>query len=91
MSADDAFGDELGDGRSVVAAVLDVVQRCRADLQPFFVLVVPVRDARVEIPAVVVEACRIGDAPDLVKGFVLFSSSRNPTTTSATWTPVSSM
>ena len=34
---------------------------CGADLQPLLVLVVPLGDPRVEVPAVVVEARRVGD------------------------------
>ena len=34
VAADDAIGDERGDVGGVVAAVLDVVQRRGADLQP---------------------------------------------------------
>jgi hypothetical protein len=53
--------------RVVVAAVLDVVKRLRADGQAFLVLAIPVADFRVEVPAVVVEARRVGDALDLVE------------------------
>jgi hypothetical protein len=42
--------------RGLVAAFFDGVQRCRARLQVCFVLLVPLRDAGVEIPAVVIEA-----------------------------------
>ena len=55
-SPDDAVGDEGGDLGVLVAAVLDVVQRVGARLQPLLVLLVPFGDARVQIPAVVVEA-----------------------------------
>ena len=89
MASDDAIGDELGDERRVASAVLDVVQRRGADLQSLFVLLVPLRDARVEVPAVIVEARGVGYSTDVVE--VLCSSSLNPTTTSATCTPVSSM
>ena len=47
--------------------MLDVVQRGGANLQAFLVFVVPLRDARVQIPAVVVEARRVGDAADVVE------------------------
>ena len=53
------------------AAVLDVVKRGGANLQPLLVFVVPLRDARVQIPAVIVEARRVGDAPDVVEGLAL--------------------
>ena len=39
-----------------LVVVLDVVQRGAADLQPFLVLGVPLRDSGVEVPAVIVEA-----------------------------------
>ena len=52
---------------SRVAAVLDVVQRRGADLQPLLVRLVPLGDARVEVPAVVVEAGRVGDPAHVVE------------------------
>jgi hypothetical protein len=58
-------------------------------LEPLLVRVVPLGDAGVEIPAVVVEPGGVGDRADLVER--LASSTRKPTTTSATCTPVSSM
>ncbi len=89
MAADDAIGDEAGDGGVLVTAVLDVVERLRADLESGLVLAVPIGHARVEVPAVVVEARAVSDL--LTSASDMFSSTRNPTTTSATWTPVSSM
>ena len=53
------------------AAVLDVVQRGGANLQAFLVFVVPLRDARVQIPAVVIEACGVGDVADVVEVLAL--------------------
>ena len=41
--------------------MLDVVQRCGAHREPLLVTVVPLGDARVEVPAVVVEARRRGN------------------------------
>ena len=61
MAADDAIGDQLGDGRGLIAAVLDVVQRRRADAQSILVGCVPLGHPCVEVPAVVVEACGVGD------------------------------
>ena len=43
------------------------MERCRAVRQPLLVSVVPFGDARVEIPAVVVEAGRFRDAADLIE------------------------
>ena len=62
----------------------------RANRQPLLVAVVPLGDARVEVPAVVVEPRGIGDLADLVERLAL-RARRKPTTTSATCTPVSSM
>ena len=61
MPADDAVGDQLGDGRRLVAAVLDVVQRRGADAQAVLVGLVPLGHPCVEVPAVVVEARGIRD------------------------------
>ena len=38
MAADDAIGDEVGEGGGVVAAVFDVVQRLVADREALLVL-----------------------------------------------------
>ena len=56
MSAQDRSRDQLGNFGDLVAAALDGVQRIGASLQMLLVLLVPLRDARVEIPAVIVEA-----------------------------------
>ena len=61
MAPDDAVGDQLGDGRRLVAAVLDVVQRRRADAQTVLVGFVPFGHPGVEVPAVVVEAGGVRD------------------------------
>ncbi len=58
VGADHGVGDERGEARGRLDAVLDVVQRRGADRQTFLVAVVPLGDARVEIPAVVVEPRR---------------------------------
>ena len=58
VRADDGIGDERGEARRGIDAVLDVVERCGADLQALLVACVPLRDARVEIPAVVIEPRR---------------------------------
>ncbi len=67
MAPDDAVGDELCNGRRVVTAMFDVVKSGGANLQALLVFVVPLGDARVQIPAVVVEARRVGDLPDVVE------------------------
>ena len=55
VTADDAVGDEGAHLGERVAACLDLVERMRAHRQPRFVCFVPLGDARVQIPAVVVE------------------------------------
>ncbi len=106
MAAQDGGGDEVGDFGGFVAAVLDGVQRVEAQLLArglFFggSFGVPLRGARVEVPAVVVDCASVGlrlaarvrnrrGARELRRAD--FSSRcRKPTTTSATWTPVLSM
>ncbi len=71
VTVDDAVGDERGDGGVLVPAMLDVVQGRGTHVQPLLVLLVPLGDARVQVPAVVVEARRIGDLADLVERLVL--------------------
>ncbi len=54
--------------------MFDVVQRRGADLQPRLARVgirsVPFSDLRVQVPAVVIEPCRAGDAADVGEGLV---------------------
>ena len=71
VAADDVIGDEVGQFRGLVAAMLDVVERRRADLQTVLVPGVPLGDLRVEIPAVVIEPRGRGDRADLVERLVL--------------------
>src|SRR5688572_1801214 len=71
MAANDALGNEMRDLRGLIAAMLDVVQRSGAYLQAVLVDVVPLRDARVEIPAVIIEASGIGDATNVVEVLAL--------------------
>ena len=71
VAADDAVGDERGEVGRRVAAVLDVVERRRADLEPRLVVLVPLGHAGVEVPAVVVEARRVGERAHLVEPLVL--------------------
>ncbi len=61
VAPDDPVGDEGGEVRCVVAAVLDLVQRGGPNLEAGLVLLVPLRHAGVEVPAVVVEPRRVRD------------------------------
>ena len=70
MATDDTIGDELSDERGVRSSVLDVVERRRADLQSLFVFLVPLRDAGVQIPAVIVEARGVRDMAHVVERLV---------------------
>ena len=89
VGANDTIGDERGHRGVLVAAVLDVVQRVGTQLQPLAIALIPLGGPGIEIPAVVIESSRVGDGRDLARSMP--SSTRNPTTTSATCTPVSSM
>ena len=71
MGAHDAVDDQRADRRGVVAAVLEIVEDRGADGEPRLIAVVPLGDLRIEVPAVVVEARRVGDRPDLVDRLVL--------------------
>ena len=71
VAADDPIGDEGADIGGFVSAMLDVVQRLGAVLQPILVLFVPLRHARVEIPAVEIEAGGIRDAANLLERLAL--------------------
>ena len=63
VAPDDPVGDEGGEVCRLVAPVLDLVQRRGANLEAAFVLLVPLRHAGVEVPAVVVEPRRVRDRP----------------------------
>ena len=67
VGAHDAIDDEGAHRGGLVAAVLEIVERGGTDGEPALVLLVPLGDARIEIPAVVVETGRVGDALDLVE------------------------
>ena len=56
MAAEDGDRDQVRERRGLVSSGLDLVQRLEPSLEVLLVLLVPLRDARVEIPAVVVEA-----------------------------------
>ena len=71
VRVDNGVGDERGETGGGIDAVLDVVQGCRTDLQAVLVALVPLRDAGIEIPAVVIEACRCRDSLRILEGELL--------------------
>jgi hypothetical protein len=89
MATQNGGRDQFGDGGQFRCRLFDGVQGFAAGLQVLLVLLVPLRDAGVEIPAVVIEARRADERFDFGAGF--FSMCVKPTTTSATCTPVLSM
>ena len=56
MASEHGGRDQVGDGRSFAARVFNRVQRLQTGLQVLLVLLVPLRDAGVEVPAVVIKA-----------------------------------
>ena len=64
MAAQDGGRDQFGDRGGFAGGVFDGVERFAPRLQIFFILFVPLRDAGVEIPAVVVEAGLAGEGFD---------------------------
>ena len=71
MAADDVIGDEAGHFSGGVAALLDLMECGGPDLQPLLVRLIPLGDASVQVPAVVVEPRRSGDLPHIVQRLVL--------------------
>src|SRR5580692_808672 len=75
MATKDGGRDQLGDGSRLTTGVFDGAQGLRTDLQVLFVLffafTVPLRDAGVEIPAVIVEVRLAGERFDFGAGFFL--------------------
>ena len=67
VRAHDSIRNEAGHFRRRVPSAFNSVERRGPDLQPFFVLLVPLGDFCVEIPAVVIESCRFGELPDSVE------------------------
>ena len=63
--------NQLGDGRSSRGGIFDGMQRIPADLQLFFVLLVPLRDTSVEVPAVVIKTWFTSECFDLRTGFFI--------------------
>src|SRR5215471_16731835 len=58
MPANNRIGYQLANLSSVVAALLNVMQGFETQLQMLFVFFIPLRDASIEVPTVVVEAFR---------------------------------
>ncbi len=67
VTPDDRVGDHRAHLRARIAAVLDRVQRRLADVQARLVGLVPLGDARVQVPAVVVELLAGRERSDLVE------------------------
>ena len=70
MSAQHRNRNQFRDSGSLGRAVFNGMQRLQTDLQILFVGLVPLRDAGVKIPAVVIEAWLAGKSLDLRAGFL---------------------
>src|SRR5215469_10589028 len=70
VAAEDGGGDEIGDGSGFVAPVLDSMQSFRAMPEVLSVLLVPLRNAGIEFPAIVIEARLSAEFLDLVPLFL---------------------
>ena len=66
MAFEDSRGDQLGDLRNLVVAGLELVESVEPRLLVGFALLVPRGDARVDVPAEVIEAWLAGVLLDLV-------------------------
>ena len=64
MAAQHSNGDQFGDDRSFITALLDVMQSLQTNLKVLLVLRIPLRDAGIEVPAVVVELRLAGQLLD---------------------------
>ena len=71
MAAQHGDRDQVGDGGGFARGVFDGMQRLQAHLQILLVLRVPLRNAGIEIPAVVVEARLPGQSFDFGARFLL--------------------
>src|SRR5579859_2076206 len=60
MPPDDCGRDDLAHLGSLVASLLDVMQRLQAQLNVLLVLFVPLRDTGIEVPAVIIEGPSAG-------------------------------
>jgi hypothetical protein len=65
MAAQDGGGDEFGDAGEFVVSGFDVVEGVEARLLVFGRLVIPLRDACIELPAVIVEGSSAGASGDV--------------------------
>src|SRR5205823_4217034 len=63
--------DERADRRRLVIAAFEIVKGGGANRQARLVAVVPVGHARVEVPAVVIESCGVGDLAHLLEASAL--------------------
>ena len=72
MAAQNSRGDQIGDFCHFITAPLDSVQGLKSNFKVLLVLLVPLRDAGVEVPTVIVEARGRGDEGcDLVSRLLL--------------------
>ena len=71
MGTDDSVDDERRRRRRCVVATLQVVQHGGASRESLAVLLVPIGDLGVEIPAVVVETRRVGYRADIIERVAL--------------------
>jgi hypothetical protein len=85
MALDDGVGHEVSQFGDDTSACLDLVQRLGAPRQRLGMVLIVLRDARVQVPAVIVEARLPGERPDFFRRAALEA------TTSATCTPVLSI
>ena len=67
VRADDPLDDERAHRGGLAGAMLEIVERGGADGEPLLVVLVPFRDLGIQVPAVVIEPGRIGDAADPVE------------------------
>ena len=94
MAANNGRGNQLADLSRFIAATLNVMQRLQTKLQVLLILFIPLRNSRIEVPAVIVKRMRRrpGSRDQLLDlALPFFSRYKKPTTTSATWTPVLSI
>src|SRR5260370_23474322 len=71
MAAEDGGRDKFCNRGSFAGGIFDAVQRLRADLQVLLVLRVPLRNAGIQIPAVVIETRLAGEGLYLAAGLLL--------------------
>ena len=71
VGVNDGGGDEIGHFRDVAVAFFDVLQRLRTQFETGLVFREPLRYARIEIPAEIIELRRGGEFFDFREGFRL--------------------